>query len=93
MTTFALDNGNFAIAVVTKLSCMEMTHELFALFFITLGQAERAERWRREPQKVPEDKDDNLELGGGEDGNVVNEDFDGVEDDGDVAEGDDGQIC
>ena len=38
-------------------------------------------------------------LGGGEDKNVVqdrgvvNEDFDGVEDDDDVAEGDDGQIC
>ena len=32
-------------------------------------------------------------LGGGEDGNVVNECFDGVEDDGDVGEGDDGQIC
>ena len=28
-----------------------------------------------------------------EDQGVVNEDFDGVEDDGDVAEGDDGQIC
>ena len=66
---------------------MEMTHELFALFFITLGQAERAERWRREPQKVPENLDDNLDLGGDEDRNVfedqgvVNEDFDGVEDD------------
>ena len=32
-------------------------------------------------------------MGGDEDGNVVNECFDGVEDDGDVAEGDDGQIC
>ena len=64
---------------------MEMTQEFFALFFISLGQAERAERWRREPQKVPEDYDDNLDLGGGEDINVVqdrgvvNEDFDGVE--------------
>ena len=28
-----------------------------------------------------------------EDQVVVNEDFDGVEDDGHVAEGDDGQIC
>ena len=90
---------NIAIAVVAKLSCMEMTQELLVLFFISLCQAERAERWRREPQKVPEDLDDNLDLGGGEDKNVVdnqgvvNEDFDGVEDDGDIVEGDDGQIC
>ena len=89
---------NIAIAVVPKLSCMEMTQEFFVSFVISLGQAERAERWRREPQKVPEDLDDNLDLGGGEDKNVVedqgvvNEDFDGVEDGGDVAVGDDGQI-
>ena len=42
---------NIAIAVVPELSCKEF----FALFFISLGQAERAERWRREPQKVLED--------------------------------------
>ena len=55
---------NIAIAVVPKLSCMEMTQEFFALFFISLGQAERAEQWRREPQKVSEDYNDNLHLVG-----------------------------
>ena len=86
---------------ISSLNKDQNINKRFALFqfFISLGQAERAERWRREPQKVPENLDDNLDLGGDEDRNVfedqgvVNEDFDGVEDDGDDAEGDDGQIC
>ena len=47
---------NIAIAVVPESSCEEsVTREFLALFVISLGQAERAERWRREPQKVLED--------------------------------------